>query len=132
MPDHTSPAPTTPSLLSRRSFLGRLAAVGAVGLGGSTLLAACGGDEATTAGTSDGARVVEASSCEGYDALDPQALQTRQALGYVDATPREGQNCANCRFYTQPQGGSPCGGCQLFAGPVSPAGWCQSWAAQAA
>ena len=131
MSDRTSPLSSPSSSLSRRSFLSRFAAVGAVGLGGSTLLAACGGDDASTAGASDGAGVVEAASCEGYDALDAQALQPRQALGYVDASPREGQHCGNCRFYRQPEAGSPCGGCQLFAGPVSPGGWCQSWTAQA-
>lgn len=102
----------TPSL-DRRHFLGVL---GAAAL---APLAACGGGDVT------------AASCEGYDALTEQDLQTRAALNYVDASPNPAQLCTNCRFYNRPEGGSPCGGCQLFAGPVAPSGWCSSWAAAA-
>lgn len=129
-----APTPTLFELagpLSRRSFLGRLTAVGGAALGGSALLSACGGDNAGTEGAAGGARVVEASSCEGYGTIDAAGLQTRQSLKYVDASPKEGQHCQNCRFYNQPQNASPCGGCQLFPGPVSPGGWCQSWTQQA-
>ena len=116
---------------SRRHFLGRIAALGAAGLGGSTLLAACGGGGADTAATGDSPyAVVEASTCQGYDALDQQALAARQALNYADVTPEEGQYCGNCRFKQDYAQDSNCLGCQLFAGPVSPAGWCQSWAMQ--
>jgi hypothetical protein len=120
----------TPLSSSRRQFLGRLAALGAAGLGGTTLLAACGGDGADTAATGDlPYPVVEASTCQGYDALDQQALSARQALNYADVTPEEGQYCGNCRFKQDYEEDANCIGCQLFAGPVSPAGWCQSWAA---
>lgn len=122
--------------ISRRNFLGRFALLGAAGLGASSLLAACGGGEqpaetapgeAATSG--DG---VVAAQCEGYDALTEQDLQTRQTLGYVDESPNPQQICSNCRFYNQPAGGSPCGGCTLFQGPVAPEGYCNSWAAMAA
>ena len=103
--------------VTRRRFL---ASAGAV-LGVGPILAACGG----------GDDAVVASACTGYDALRPQDLQAREALGYVDVTPNAAQRCDNCRLYNQPEGGSPCGGCQLFAGPVAPAGWCRSWAAMA-
>ena len=115
---------------SRRSFLGRALVLGAAGLGGPVLLAACGGSNGDSAGGGGEAEVVEASSCEGADALDASSLRMRDALNYVDASPQESRYCSNCRFYTQPQDGSPCGGCQLFQGPVSPGGWCQSWTAQ--
>ena len=98
--------------LSRRRFLVTTGAV----LGIGPVFAACGGS-------------VTAASCEGYDALTEQDLQTRAALNYGDDTPVAGQRCDNCRFYTRPSGGSPCGGCQLFAGPVAPSGYCTSWAA---
>jgi hypothetical protein len=125
------PTPNPPPSPSRRHFLGRIAAVGAAGLGGSTLLAAC-GDGADTAATGGGEYpVVEASTCQGYDALDQQALAARQALNYEDVTPEEGQYCGNCRFKQDYAQDASCLGCQLFAGPVSPAGWCQSWAALA-
>ena len=128
------------SAQSRRSFLGRFAALGAAGLGLSGALAACGGGEdgeATTTmpaeqpETEGGAQTagVQASECEGYDALTEQDLQMRETLGYVDESPNPEQLCSNCRFYTQPAEGDVCGGCQLFAGPVAPDGYCNSWAA---
>lgn len=98
---------------SRRRFLA--ATAGALGL--APVLAACGGGSG-----------VEAASCDGYDALTPQDLQARAALQYVDNTPIPAQRCDNCQFYVPAEGGaSPCGGCQLFAGPVAPAGYCVSW-----
>ncbi|WP_420455988.1 high-potential iron-sulfur protein [Rubrivirga sp.] len=100
-----------PDSVSRRRFL---ASAGAV-LGVGPVLAACGGGDVT------------AASCQGYSALDAAALQQRQSLDYVDNTPRPAELCSNCRFYNAPEGGSPCGGCQLFPGPVAPDGWCKSW-----
>lgn len=123
-----------PNLLSRRDFLGRFAVLGAAGLGATSLLAACGGGEQAPAtdGAAPSGDGVVAAQCEGYDALTEQDLQTRQTLGYVDESPNPEQLCSNCRFYNQPEGGSPCGGCQLFQGPVAPEGYCTSWAAMAA
>ena len=91
------------------------------------LVAACGDDTVGAAGAGS-APVVDASSCAGHDAMTPEQVQMRQSLGYVDASPTEVSDCANCRFYTEPAGGSACGACQLFRGPVSPGGWCRSWA----
>lgn len=102
-----------PDFTTRRQFLAAAAAL--VGL---PALAACG----------EGAPE-SASACAGYDALSPADLQQRAALQYVDKSPAPDKLCLNCRFYTAPAGGSPCGGCQLFAGPVLPAGYCTSWAA---
>lgn len=98
--------------VSRRRFLASAAALGLAPL------AACGD------------QVVRASSCEGYAALDARDLQQRQALGYLDVTPDLAQQCAGCAYY-QASVVPPCGGCQLFAGPVSPAGYCASWASSA-
>lgn len=128
MPDQSDCSkPDAP--LTRRHFLGRFAALGAAGLGGSTLLAACGGgEEVETLGEGEYA-VVEASTCEGFDALDEQALAAREALNYQDVSSEEGEYCGNCQFQQQYAEDESCLGCTLFAGPVSPAGWCVSWAA---
>lgn len=120
---------TTPtsSPLNRRAFLGRFAA----GVGVSAVLAACGGgDTPDGAATGGAAEVVDASTCIGHAVLTEQELALRNNLGYVDASPKPEANCANCRFL-QALENSPCGGCQLFAGPVSPGGYCNSWAAVA-
>lgn len=105
---------------TRRAFVRRLAGLGALTLGGPALLAACGDGGAVTA-----------ASCPGYDALTPQDRQMREALNYVDVSPNPAQLCTNCQFYVPEEGGSRCGGCTLFAGPVAPGGWCSSWAARA-
>ena len=105
-----------PDRPSRRQFLATAGA--ALGLG--PLVAACGG----------GGDDVAAAECAGYDALTPQDLQARQALAYVDDTPIPVQRCDNCQFYVRARGRlSPCGGCQLFAGPVAPGGYCTGWVA---
>ncbi|NNF58417.1 MAG: hypothetical protein HKN04_09260 [Rhodothermaceae bacterium] len=94
-------------------------------------LAACGGGEegADGGGAGTGAEVIEASSCLGYATLSDSDQQIRTSLNYVDASEVADQNCVNCRFYNAPDEMAPCGGCQIFAGPVSPAGHCTSWAA---
>ena len=101
--------------VSRRRFLATSA--GALGL--SSVLAACGG----------GGDGVVAAECQGYDTLTPGELQQRAALAYVDDSPVLGQKCNNCQFYVPEEGGSACGGCTLFAGPVAPEGYCTGWAA---
>ena len=101
-----------PDLTSRRQFL---AATGAV-LGLGPALAACGGAP------------TRAAQCDGYGALSTAELQQRQALDYVDVSPRADQNCANCRLYNAPTAEGACGGCQLFPGPVVAQGWCTAWA----
>ena len=103
------------SPVSRRRFLATSA--GALGLG--SVLAACGG----------GGGGVAAAECEGYDALSAADLQQRAALAYVDNSGVIGKKCNNCSFYVVPEGGSACGGCQLFAGPVAPEGYCTGWVA---
>lgn len=121
---HVMPARIPP--LTRRAFLGRLAAVGA-----PALLVACGGDGA---GESDLPPVVDASTCRGYD---PESVALRRTLGYEDRSVVPGQYCTNCRFYVAPaSSGDRCGGCTLIPGlgesgqgPVSPGGYCRSWAA---
>ncbi len=129
--------------LSRRGFLGRALALGAAGLGAPALLAACGGGENGAAGNgaaqggsaAGGEADVVAAECAGFDQLTDQEMQMRQTLGYVDVTPDPDKLCTNCQFYeTTYEGGgadSPCGGCLLFAGPVAPDGYCNSWAAMA-
>ena len=131
MSEPSGHAPAPPSV-SRRAFLGRVAALGA---GASAVLAACGGDDAapaTAGGAAPATGGVVAAECEGYDLLTPEERQPRQALGYVDVSPNPTQLCSNCRFYNQPVGNAPCGGCQLFKGPVAPGGYCNSWAIQVA
>ncbi len=124
--------------VSRRDFLQRLSAIGLAGVGGGVLLSACGGGseqegEAEAASQQSESATADAGfSCDDLsglsDAQQEQRRQMTEALNYVEQTPNVGQNCANCALYRQPAGGEPCGGCQLFPGPVHPDGYCNSWA----
>ena len=126
--------------VSRRSFLQRLSIIGVAGVGGSTLLSACGGsDEGGGAPSQTGGEGGTASAdlaCDDLSGLSEAQMQQRQpmveSLNYVAETPNPEQNCANCALYEQPDAeettDNACGGCQLFPGPVYPNGYCTSWA----
>jgi hypothetical protein len=68
---------------------------------------------------------------------DPQA----QGLGYVHDASKvdtakftkfaEGQNCANCQLYINPEEGKEWGPCAIFPGKaVNVNGWCSAWVAK--
>lgn len=123
------------STVSRRDFLRRASLLGVVAASGSTLLSACGGGDAPAEGgaAAGGAEypVVDASTCQGYDALTETDRNARQGLGYVDASPEAGKYCGNCILKKAYDQDTNCIGCQLFQGPVSPGGWCNSYAPMA-
>jgi FtsP/CotA-like multicopper oxidase with cupredoxin domain len=115
---------------SRRDFLQRASALGVAAVGGSSLLAACGGNEQTTpeapATSSDAAAE---GGCSDLTGLTEQEIQMRNALQYVDETDIPDKRCDNCQLYIPPEGGAACGACKILKGPVAPAGHCTSWAA---
>ncbi|MFB6099179.1 MAG: high-potential iron-sulfur protein [Salinibacter sp.] len=55
-----------------------------------------------------------------------QRKQMVKSLQYVEETPNPKKNCGNCQLYQKGEYGS-CGGCQLFPGPVTKNGYCNSW-----
>ena len=62
---------------------------------------------------------------------DPTAASMVSALGYVNESTTEGQNCANCLFYEATADGK--GKCQLIPVPgalVADGGWCTSYSAK--
>ena len=68
-----------------------------------------------------------AATAEAAAAADSaNAVQQKKTLGYVNKSPKSGQTCGNCRFFTATSGGN--GTCQLIpGGTVKAAGWCKSW-----
>ena len=129
--------------VSRRDFLQRLSIVGVAGIGGSTLLSACGGGSDGESGggaeeqtSAAGGQATADLDCDDLSALSDAQMQQRnqmaESLNYVAETPNPEQNCANCALYQQPEDeettDNACGGCQLFPGPVYPNGYCTSWA----
>ena len=117
--------------VSRRSFLQRLGALGVAGVGASTVLSACGGDDAAPA---DDATADADFACDDLSGLSDQEIEQReqqvQTLQYVEETPNPDELCSNCTFWQEPEAGDQCGGCDLFPGPVHPDGWCNSWVAE--
>jgi hypothetical protein len=118
--------------VSRRRFLQSVGIAGVVGAS-STLLAACGGSDDSGGSSSSSSGSASASgSCSDLsglsDAEKKQRSQMVKSLKYVEETPQDDKNCANCSLYIQSEYGEGCGGCQLFPGPVAANGYCNSWA----
>ena len=123
--------------VSRRRFLQSVGIAGVVGAS-SSFLAACGGSDDSGSGESESSSSGSSSSqtasadCSDLSSLsDAQKKQREQmvsSLKYVEETPNEKQNCANCQLYVKGEYGEGCGGCQLFPGPVAANGYCNSWA----
>jgi hypothetical protein len=99
--------------LDRRGFLKQLGLAAAFGLGAQSL-AGCGSK------TQD--------PCSDLSGLSAQDQQTRITYGYRNQTLIEAKRCDNCNFWKAPAGGGPCGSCTLVKGPISPGGYCNSWA----
>jgi hypothetical protein len=94
-----------PEQLSRRTFVRRGLAAGAL----------------TLAGTIFGTRAVAQTA--PVDPGEPLA----KALEYATASPKPDQKCANCGLF-QGKAGDPQGPCQLFQGrSVAEGGWCKGW-----
>ena len=125
---------------TRRVFLRQ---AGLAGVGAALLLAGCGRDDEkvsaesdATAGTSARAptgtadrAAAEPRPCDDLAGLTPEQIQLRETFGYVETAPDPELECHHCEFYKQPAPGEYCGGCTLFAGPVSPEGFCDSFSA---
>jgi hypothetical protein len=103
------------SKLSRRRLLGRVAALGVLGV----------------AGTGCGKEKPKPLVCTDTMGLSPADLQVRTALAYADMSATPGKMCSNCQQYLE---GPPnaCGSCKIVKGPINPAGNCKSYIAKPA
>lgn len=120
--------------LSRREFLERAAALGAVTLGAGTLLSACDppDPEAQPDDQPDEPAADDGISCNDDEALaglSEDEIARRENHEYVDQSPVEGEYCDNCALWEDPEPGEDCGGCSLLPGPFHPEGWCNAWVA---
>lgn len=115
---------------TRRAFLVR---AGLAGAGAALLLAGCGkgaSDEQAQAPSvkqDDAAAGADAGPCDDLGGLTAAQVQVRETFEYVEEAPEPDLACRLCEFWTAPAAGRFCGGCTLFAGPVSPDGSCNSF-----
>jgi hypothetical protein len=117
---------------ARRLFLRRLTLTA----GGAVLLAAgCGGGEQESAGSAAQSAAAKTAAqtpagvrpCDDLTGLTPAQIQVRETFEYVEQAPEPDLACHLCEFWQEPAAGRYCGGCTLFAGPVSPDGSCNSF-----
>jgi hypothetical protein len=105
-----------PKNLSRRDLLARGLQVSAVGVA-AVAIASC-----------DQSNTPKVEACAGPNNLTFSENSLRQASHYVEQSPHADKKCNNCGFFTPGEGGSPCGKCEIFLGPVNAQGHCDSWA----
>ncbi len=110
--------------LTRRGFLAKAAAVGALTVGAG-YLSACkpSADTAKSPGEQAGG-----GACDDLSALTDAEKSTREGLGYVDKSTVAGKNCKNCSLYQPEKYAEGCGGCTVMKGPVLDEGYCTAWA----
>lgn len=107
--------------MSKEKFFSRRAAVkfgvqvSAVGAAAG-LLSACGEGE-------------QVALCADPNSLSFSQNSLRQANKYIEASPYADKNCLNCAFFRAEEGAT-CGDCDIFEGPASKDGYCDSWSAK--
>lgn len=69
-----------------------------------------------------------AATCVDVKTMDAGEQSTRNELHWVAATANAEQPCSKCGFYMSTA--ADCGSCQIFNGPTTPNGHCDSWAAK--
>jgi hypothetical protein len=101
--------------LTRRQALQAGATASVLAGGGLFVLNACG-----SSGGLD---------CSDTSGLTVAQVQARSAVQYMESSPHADKKCDNCRFWQAARQANTCGGCQIVAGPIHPAGYCNSWVA---
>ncbi|WP_373515683.1 high-potential iron-sulfur protein [Persicitalea sp.] len=105
----------------RREFL-RMMVVTPVG---GYLAASCKGSKKSVVAVKDAKKASPCDDLTGVPAVD---IEKRKSLGYTNLSPIPDSMCSNCQLFIPQKEGAECGGCLLFAGPVSPEGYCTYWA----
>lgn len=112
--------------ISRKDFIKQIGFLSVAGVA-TAAVAACGG------GKTEEKKVVAkkvADPCTDTTGISQAELSKRTTFKYVDVSHDDTKHCIGCALYKAPAEGSTCGGCQLFAGPVTEKGYCTAWAAK--
>ena len=70
--------------------------------------------------------------CANPDELTFSENSIREANNYIETSQHDDKNCLNCSFFKIADGAAGgeaprCGQCELFNGPASSYGYCDSW-----
>jgi hypothetical protein len=114
--------------ISRKDFIKQIGFLSVAGVA-TAAITACGGG-----GSESGKEVAKAAAdpCKDVSGVPQEELQKRTTFKYVEASADANKVCVGCALYKMPEAGSTCGGCTLFAGPVTEKGYCTAWAAKPA
>ena len=66
--------------------------------------------------------------CDDTTGLWPAEVKTREDNNYRDLSEKPPEYCFSCLNFVKPPTPDSCGTCRTVKGPVSPLGWCESWA----
>jgi hypothetical protein len=73
----------------------------------------------------------DAFTCADTSGMEPEALEARTVIGYVDKAPDATKTCGACQqFVPSPSDGS-CGSCRVVKGPIHPNGYCKAFTPKA-
>ncbi|OJU24921.1 MAG: hypothetical protein BGN92_11630 [Sphingobacteriales bacterium 41-5] len=126
---------------SRKDFLIRCFGAAGMFLGTSALLSSCGSGEETKpadagASSEKPKSMVEqpgaSGDCNDVTGVAEEEVKKREAVQYVAQSADPAKHCSVCQLYKAPEGGSACGGCTLFQGPVAADASCISFAPKVA
>jgi hypothetical protein len=112
--------------ISRKDFLKKAGLLSVAGVG-TAVLAACGGGGSEK--PAEPKKMAAKDPCTDTSSLPAAELQKRTTFKYVEKTADPNKVCSNCALY-KPATDGGCGGCTLFAGPVTANGYCTAWAAK--
>jgi hypothetical protein len=111
----------------RRTFLQQCWQITLIAPAAGLWLLGCGSARKGQAANPKGS-VAQANPCEDLTGIPVVDVEKRKSLGYTSLSPIPDKQCSNCQLFIPPKVGLACGGCLLFAGPISPEGYCTYWA----
>lgn len=110
----------------RREFLQRCWQMTVIAPVAGFWLAGCGSTK--KGATANKTAKAAVNPCEDLTGVPTVDVEKRKSLGYTSLSPIPDKECSNCQLFIPQKEGAECGGCLLFAGPVSPEGYCTYWA----
>ncbi|MDX2221308.1 MAG: hypothetical protein SFV21_01090 [Rhodospirillaceae bacterium] len=95
------------------------------------------GAQLTAVGTAMWALAACGEQSQALVCADPNKLSVaenslRKANNYSEKSPDPAKTCSGCGFMPPLAAGATCGKCEIFIGPVNPAGYCDSFSARQA